>query len=228
MFGRRKQQPAEELWAQWSRELSLGVAELRTARPDQVVARVDQEGVLLVACDVFVAWKDLGLADGDDPLSSMPGSLALAVSRDRWAEHLASLSARERERAERGVAEGWVSVPVKSRRPVPVEAFAEWLEAELSTRAPLPDRFCLTPSPDTSVLDRDSSRRIPLDRLPISHTLRDRLAAWGAAAGRVPDKERVRESTWEPFALEGRVLAADLEAETGRSAAVWQDCPEMP
>lgn len=226
MFGGRKQRPAEDMWSEWSRGLSLGAVELVAGR--RVVARVDHEGVLLVARDLFVAWEHLGFADGLDPLSTMPGSLAVAVSRPWWAERVSTLSGTERRRAQEELETGLVSVPVASRRAVPVEAFGDWLSAEVIARAPLPGRLCLTPGLETSVLDRDSSRPVPLDRLPISHTLRDRLAAWGAAAGAVPDDERTATATWDGFLPEGRVLAADLETETGRSAAVWADCPDMP
>ncbi|WP_341241416.1 hypothetical protein [uncultured Nocardioides sp.] len=233
MFGGGKQRPAAELRAEWSRELSLGAVELVAGR--RVVARVDHEGVLLVARDLFVAWAHLGFADGSDPepgllLPKVPGTLTLTVSRPWWAEHIAGLTGRPRRRAERELKQGWArpTVPVVSRETVPVETFAEWLSAEAVTRAPLPDRFCLSPDPETSVSDRDTNRPVPLDRLPISHTLRDRIAAWGAAAGEVPEEQRILETTWEPFWTEGRPLAADLETETGRSAAVWADCPDVP
>ncbi len=228
MFGGRKQRPAPELWAKWSRELDLGTVELQAGR--QVVARVDRKGVLLVARDLFVGWEHLGFADGFEHGSGAPGTLELRVSRPWWAEYIAGATGKEQRRAKRELDHGWARprISVASRRPVGLEAFGEWLSNEVVTRAPLPERLCLSPDPETSVSDRDTNRPVPLDRLPISHTLRDRLTAWGAAAGKVPDDERILDATWEPFWVEGRVLAADLEAETGRSAAVWQDCPEMP
>ena len=233
MFGGRKQGPAEDMWSEWSRGLSLGAVELVAGR--RVVARVDHEGVLLVARDLFVAWEHLGFADGSDPdpgllLPKVPGDLALTVSRPWWAEHIAGLTGRPRRRAEGELEQGWARprAVVMSRRRVPLEAFGEWLSAEAITRAPLPDRFCLSPDPETPVSDRDTNRPVPLDRLPISHTLRDRIAAWGAAAEAVPEEQRILDATWEPFWTEGRPLAADLETETGRPAAVWADCPDMP
>jgi hypothetical protein len=78
------------------------------------------------------------------------------------------------------------------------------------------------------VFDRDTSRRVPLDRLPISHGLRADVAAWGAAAADVPNLERSDDATWDRFWPTGRELAARLEQETGLPSAVWADCPEVP
>jgi hypothetical protein len=174
----------------------------------------------------------LGFADGFevDRFGLLPSTLTLSVSRTWWAEHIAASTGKERARAQREMANGWAKVTVafKSSRNAPVEAFGEWLSAEAVTRAPLPDRFYLSPQVETSVFDRDTNRPVPLDRLPISHELRARIAAWGAAADSVPDAELGDATAWEHFLPEGRTLAASLQEETGRSAAVWDDCPDVP
>lgn len=217
--------------AEWSRQLDeTGVVELRAGR--RVVARVDRDGVLLPARDLRVRWAHLGFADGAETarLDMAPSTLTLSVSRTWWAEHVAGSTGDERRRAEGELRDGWArpSVSFKTWSRVPVESFGEWLSAEAVTRAPMPDRFFLTPTPETSVFDRDSNRPVPLDRLPVSHELRARLAAWGAAADAVPAAERSTDAAWEPCLPEGRALAASLQDETGRPAAVWADCPEVP
>lgn len=198
----------------------------------RVVARVDREGVFLPSRDLLVRWEHLGFADGDegDRFGPMPSTLTLSVSRPWWGAQIAASTGKERARAERELADGWASVTVsyKSWRRTPVESFAAWLSAEAVTRAPLPSRFYLSPDAETSVFDRDTNRPVPLGRLPISPDLRDRLAGWGAAAAAVPEAERSDPTTWERFLPAGRALAASLEEETGRSAAVWADCPDVP
>ena len=218
-------------WAEWSRQLDeTGVVELTAGR--RVVARVDRDGVLLPARDLRVPWARLGFAEGVEAgrLDMVPSTFTLWVSRTWWADHIAGSTGDERRRAERELRDGWAlpSVPFKSWSRVPVESFGEWLSAEAVTRAPLPDRFSLTPTPETPVFDRDSNRPVPLDRLPVSHVLRARLAAWGAAADAVPVAERTTDAAWEAFLPEGRALAASLQEETGRPAAVWADCPDVP
>jgi hypothetical protein len=220
------------LWAGWARQLdAAGVVELVAGR--RVVARVDAAGVLLPSRDLLVRWQHLGFADGEESprlLGPSTGFLRLSVSRSWWAAHIVESTGEERRRAERELANGWAepTVSFRSWRAVPVGAFGDWLSAEIVARAPLPDRFLLSPVTETSVFDRDTNRPVPLDRLPIGHVLRERLAAWGAAADTVPAAEGTTDEAWRRFLPDGRALALSLQEETGRPAAVWADCPDAP
>lgn len=212
---------------EWTSALDAGGPVDLTAG-DRLVARVDGAGVLLTEHDLVVPWVHLGWAFGESTtrFSLQPGSLDLYVSRTWWTDDLG----REPLHPDpRGAWEALLSTSFTSfRRPVPAEEFGEWLTGEAVRRAPLPARLALTPSPEDPVFDRDTSRRVPLDRLPISHSLRADVAAWGAAAADVPELERSDDATWDRFWPTGRELAARLEQETGRPSAVWADCPEVP
>lgn len=216
---------------EWTRQLNEGgLVEFAAGR--RLIARVNADGVALPTRDLLVRWMHLGFADGHQGswFPWVPSALTLTVSRPWWARHIAASAGIERFRAKNELSNGWAR-PTVLFSPwfgAPVEAFGEWVSEEAVARAPIPDRFCLTPSTSTSVLDRDTNRPVPLDRLPIGDLLRERLAAWGAAAGAVPDEERAKDETWARFLPEGRALAADLQGETGRLAAAWADCPDMP
>lgn len=231
MWTRNKPERDSQLWEDWSRQLrETGQVQLAAGR--RVIATVNAEGVFLPARDLLVRWPHLGFADGGEygRLDSLPSTLTLTVSRTWWSEHIAASTGKERRRAEREMAKGWAtpSVSFNARSGAHVEAFGEWLSAEAVVRAPIPDRFYLSPAAGTPVFDRDSNRPVPLDRLPVSHSLRDRFAAWAAAGDAVPEEDRGRDETWEHFLPEGRALAAALQGETGRPAAVWADCPDVP
>ena len=214
------------LWAGWTAALDAGGPVELTAG-DRLVVRVDGSGVLLPEVDLLVPWVHLGSAFGvsTERLSARPGSLELFVSRTWWTDELGRTPT---ERDARGAWEPSVVTTIRSfRRPVPAEELGDWLTEEVVRRAPLPARLALTPSADP-VLDRDTGRRIPPDRLPLSHTLGADLVAWAAAAAELSDAERSDDATWERFWPPGRELAARVEQETGLPTAVWADCPEVP
>lgn len=231
MLSRGKGDDDARLRAEWSRQLQQhGAVELTAGR--RVIARVDAEGVRLPARGLLVPWAHLGFADGFEGAGSsgLPSTLSLTVSRTGWAAHIASSTGKERRRATRELEDGWATPTVrfKSWKDSRVEAFGEWLSGEVVERAPLPERFCLSPGKPGPLSDRDTNRPVPLERLPISEELRTRLVIWSDAAEDVPAAQRADEATWERFWPEGRVLAADLTRETGRQAAVWADCPDVP
>ena len=212
----------------WSQLVDAGdVAELHVG--GQVLASADADGVRLPTLEVVVPWLHLGWAHGESlpaGLLRRRARLLVVVSRPWWSEHLADRVGRN---VPSPLGSGWnaeLEVEAGSARQAPVEEFADWLTDEAVTRAPLPTRLCLTPSPHDPVSDRDTNRPVPLDRLPISHALRADVAAWGAGADRVEDP--TAEGVWDPFWPPGRELAARLEQETGLASAVWPDCPEVP
>ncbi len=227
--------PKTSQFEEWSRQLAeTGVVELVAGR--EVVARVDLEGVLLPGRDLRVRWQHLGFADGRQSSRSSwfsrsaTGTLALSVSRPWWAAHIAGSTGEERDRAERELANGWATptVSFRARTDPPVEVFAEWLSAEAITRAPIPERFYLSPAAETSVYDRDTNRPVPVDRLPVGPELRDRIAAWGAASAEMSGAAALDESAWARFLPEGRAIAVSMQEVTGLPTAVWEDCPELP
>lgn len=216
----------------WTDQLDRqGVVELTAG--DQVVARVDHDGVHLPSEDLLVPWRALAFAFGHRTRhwGVERGELELTVSRTWWTQTLGRSRAQGRPAPYRD--NGWeaslaVGYERFGRRRIPVDDFAEWLEDQAVRRAPLPDRLCLTPHADRPVLDRDSNRDVPLDRLPLSHQLRADIEAWGALGDDVPSEGRSDDATWEPLWASGRALAARVEEETGRRTAVWADCPEVP
>jgi hypothetical protein len=214
--------------ADWTASLDAGRPVELTAG-DRLVVRVDAAGVLLTEADLLVTWMDVGSAWGvsTERFSGRPGSLTLFVSRTWWTDQLGRTPT---ERDARGAWEPSIETTFRSfRRPVPAAELGDWLTEEVVRRAPLPERLALTPSADP-VFDRDSGRRVPLDRLALSHTLRADLLAWAAPAADVPDAhaQHGEDAAWERYWPPGRKLAARLEQETGRPSAVWADCPEVP
>ena len=215
------------LWAGWTSALDAGRPVELTAG-DRLVVSVDTAGLLLPEVDLLVPWVHLGSAFGvsTERFSARPGSLALFVSRRWWTDELGRTPT---ERNARGAWEPSVETTFRSfRRSVPAEELGDWLTEEVVRRAPLPARLSLTPSPADPVLDRDTGRRVPLDRVPLSHALRADLVAWAGAAADLSDAERTDDATWERFWPPGRTLAARVEQETGLVTAVWADCPEVP
>lgn len=218
-------------WAEWSRRLHEdGVVELKAGW--RVIARVDAEGVLLPSRDLLVRWKHLGFAEGLDGicLGGVPSEFELWVSRPWWATQIAGSTGRARRRAERELSDGWAQPKVRFHtwKPSHVEAFSAWLSAEAIVRAPLPERLCVTQVSQGPVLDRDTNRPVPLDRLSISESLSTRLADWLRAAEAIPAAQRGDDGAYDGFLPEGRTLAEDLERETGRPSAVWADCGDVP
>jgi hypothetical protein len=198
---------------------------LAGARP---VVRVDAAGVLVHQLDLLVPWIRLGVVVGfpTSRFSTEQGALDLYVSRTWWTDELGRAP---QHRDERGAWEALLVTTFTSFwRPVPGGDFADWLTAEAVLRAPLPPRLALTPAPGRCAFDRDSGRDVPLDRLPISHSLRADLEAWAAGAATVPDLDQFDGTTWEQFWPPGRELASRVEQETGLPTAVWADCPEVP
>lgn len=216
----------------WTDQLDRqGVVELTAG--DQVVARVDRDGVHLLSEDLLVPWRALAFAHGYSTRhwGVERGELELTVSRTWWTETLGTTSEEGSPAPFRDT--GWEAiVPVHYQRfgrgRTPVEEFAEWLQEHAVRRAPLPDRLCMSPGDDRPIFDRDSNRDVPLDRLPLSHQLRADIEAWGASGDDVPSDQRSDEGTWEPLWASGRDLAARVQQETGRPTAVWADCPEVP
>lgn len=211
----------------WSQLVESGrAAELHVG--GRLVASAATDGLRLPTMDLLVPWVHLGWALGET-LPAGPfrqrARLLVMVSRPWWSEHLADRVGRAVPSV---LGSGWnaeVEVVATGRR-APVEEFGDWLSEEVVTRAPLPARLCLTPSSQRPVSDRDTNRPVPLERLPVSHTLRADVATWGAGADRVEDP--TAEGVWDGFWPPGRELAARLEQETGLPSAVWPDCPEVP
>jgi len=218
-MGRREEEWTDRLAAGGQVELGVG---------GQVLASAGAAGLRLPTMDLLVPWVHLGWTLGESRPAGIArhrARLLVVVSRTWWSEHLADRVGRAVPSV---LGSGWnaeVEVEANGRR-APVEEFADWLTDEAVTRAPLPARLCLTPSPQHPVSDRDTNRPVPLERLPASHTLRTDVAAWGAGAAEVEDPAAA--GVWDRFWPPGRDLAARLQQETGLPTAVWPDCPEVP
>ncbi|WP_300540360.1 hypothetical protein [uncultured Nocardioides sp.] len=219
-------------WDDWSRRLEAGGSVDLTVG-DNMVVRVQGDGVWLPSRDLLVRWQHLGFADGwEQPrFSGVPYRLELIVSRPWWAEQVAQKTGRAMEDVLSDLAGTHATVDVEFRswrRRVPLESFAEWLTQQAEDRAPIPERLCITPVADGQVMDRDTNRSVALDRLPITHELRSRLVAWGQAGSSLARDNAADEAAWESLKPEGRKLARALEVETGRSSVTWWDTTDMP
>lgn len=219
-------------WDDWSRRLEVeGSVDLTVG--DNILVRVQGDGVWLPSRDLLVRWEHLGFADGwEQPrFSGAPYRLELIVSRPWWAEQVAQKTGRAIRDVLSDLAGTHATVDVEFRswrRGVPVESFAEWLTQQAEDRAPIPERPCITPAGSRPVLDRDTNRPIPVDRLPISHELQSRLLVWGEAGAALAGDATADDTAWEALKPEGRELASALEAETGRPSVTWWDTTDMP
>ena len=195
---------------------------IRVGEPETVLV-VSTAGVRLVARELDLPWDVIG------PVFGWTGDeLDIGVSAPFWETHIAQASGAERRRAilERG--RGWPMVTLPCR--VETEPFAEWLTLEVQQRAALPHLLCLSPSgARTPLIDQDTRREVPLDRLGISASLRETLERWSARADQVAQAERKVSATWDAFAPEGRHLAVQLEQELRGRAKVgyWEDLPDV-
>lgn len=129
----------------------------------ETILVVSTDGVRLVERDLHLPWDVLGPVFGWAGF----GELELGVAASFWEAHIKQASGAERRRAvlERG--RGWPMVTVHCR--LDLAPIATWLTNEIQQRAALPELMCLSPTGAraTPLIDQDTRREVPLDRLEI-------------------------------------------------------------